>query len=286
MTNTSPNPMQSLQFPRTDATAGPEIAPPPVSGPASFFRQLRRTTALAGMVALAAACSQTSAAPAKPTGGSSGAAVHAASASQPVVLELFQSQGCSSCPPANANINALAGRPDVIALSFAVTYWDQLGWKDIFAKQAYTDRQWDYSRGLHGDGVYTPQVVINGRSAVVGINRGELDRTIASVGPVAQRLDVSQAGGKLKLSGVVSRQSATVWLVRYDPGIRNVPIRAGENSGRTLPHRDVVRELVKLGPWQGTTPEFALPQAHEGGLASAILVQGGTGGPIIAARRI
>src|SRR5882757_4787911 len=91
----------------------------------------------------------------------------------PTVVELFQSQGCSSCPPAIANVNALADRPDILALSFSVTYWDYLGWKDTFAQQAFTARQRDYARGLHGE-VYTPQVVINGRAGLVGIDRAGL----------------------------------------------------------------------------------------------------------------
>src|SRR5271170_8235975 len=92
----------------------------------------------------------------------------AADASHPVVVELFQSQGCSSCPPANANLNALSQRADVLALSFSVTYWDSLGWKDTFAKGQFTERQWQYARAMRQADVYTPQVVVNGRIAGVG----------------------------------------------------------------------------------------------------------------------
>ena len=95
-----------------------------------------------------------------------------------MVVELFQSQGCSSCPPANANVIALADRPDVLALSFGVTYWDDLGWKDTFATPQYTARQWDYARALRPRNVATPQVVINGRRDVVGNDRGELEPAI------------------------------------------------------------------------------------------------------------
>jgi hypothetical protein len=90
------------------------------------------------------------------------------------VVEIFQSQGCSSCPPANANVMALSGRPDILTLSFGVTYWDHLGWKDTFAKPQYTERQWDYARAFHRDQVFTPEVVVNGRADVVGQNREEL----------------------------------------------------------------------------------------------------------------
>ena len=87
----------------------------------------------------------------------------AADATHPTVVELFQSQGCSSCPPAAANVSAVSDRADVLALSFAVDYWDRLGWKDTFSKHAWTERQYAYARALARDGVYTPQVVINGR---------------------------------------------------------------------------------------------------------------------------
>lgn len=203
-----------------------------------------------------------------------------------MVLELFQSQGCSSCPPANAVINALAQQPGVLALSYGVTYWDRLGWKDSFAKPEHTARQWDYARAAGRDHVATPQVVINGgRQTVVGSNRGEVERVAAAAGSPRGGPAITAGEGKVMVAAGTGRP-ATVWLVRYDPGIRQVSIRAGENGGRTLPHRNVVRELVKLGEWTGTAASFALPKAREAGLAGAVLVQRGTGGPIIAARRV
>src|SRR5580704_13872184 len=100
------------------------------------------------------------------------APVQAADASHPAVIELFQSQGCSSCPPANANLNAISQRPDVLALSFSVTYWDSLGWKDTFAKNQFTERQYQYAHAMRQDNVYTPQIVVNGRLEGVGADRG------------------------------------------------------------------------------------------------------------------
>ena len=91
------------------------------------------------------------------------------------VVELYTSQGCSSCPPANAAVAQLANRPQILALSFGVTYWDDLGWKDTFAQKRFTDRQWDYARGLRHDNVGTPQVVINGRADTVGQSVGEIE---------------------------------------------------------------------------------------------------------------
>jgi hypothetical protein len=213
--------------------------------------------------------------------------VVAGNARAPAVVELFQSQGCSSCPPAAAVINALADRPDVLALSFAVTYWDQLGWKDRFASPAFTARQWDYAHAGRRANVYTPQVVVNGRAALVGNVRREVEQAIARTvrpldEPVIAKQGVTVSVGASKGG---RRSSATVWLVRFDPRTIQVPIAAGENAGRTLPHRNVVRDLVALGDWTGTAATYRLPPATKG-LASAILVQSGKGGRIVAAARI
>jgi hypothetical protein len=193
-------------------------------------------------------------------------------------------KGCSSCPPANANVNALSERPDILALSFAVTYWDGLGWKDIFAQPQFTRRQWDYARAFGNDQVWTPQVVVNGRNNIVGSKRQPLEALIArtdrgTAGPV-----VDIAGDVVKVSGTTA-EAADIWLVRYDPRAIEVSVKAGENGGRTLPHRNIVRELIKLGSWKGGAASFKLPAAKLAGLKTAALVQGGTGGVILAAAR-
>jgi hypothetical protein len=102
-----------------------------------------------------------------------------ADAAHPAVIELYQSQGCSSCPPALAVLDEVANRPDVLALNFAVTYWDQLGWKDIYAQPAYTARQWAYSHAQGRGNVQTPQLIVNGRAAVLGSRKGEVEAAIA-----------------------------------------------------------------------------------------------------------
>jgi hypothetical protein len=210
----------------------------------------------------------------------------AADASHPVVVELFQSQGCSSCPPANANLMALSQRPDVLALSFGVTYWDQLGWKDTFASPQYTARQWDYAHALRHDNVFTPQVVVNGRIDGVGVRPGEIEQLIQRADRAASGPSVSlDAGGVSIGAAPASGRGADVWLVRYDPRIVQVPIQRGENGGRTLPHRNVVRELVRLGGWNGMATRFALPPSHDPALKSAVLVQSAGAGPILAAAR-
>jgi hypothetical protein len=211
-------------------------------------------------------------------------AAQAADAAHPTVIELFQSQGCSSCPPANANVNALSQRPDILALSFAVTYWDGLGWKDIFAQQQFTTRQWDYAHAFGNDQVWTPQVVVNGRTNIVGSKLAPLEALIAKTDRGAGGPAVALKGNAVTVNGTTAKP-ADVWLVRYDPRSVEVAIKAGENGGRTLPHRNIVRELVKIGRWQGGAAQFAVPPAKLPGLATAAFVQAGPGGPIVAAAR-
>jgi hypothetical protein len=211
----------------------------------------------------------------------------AADARHPVVVELYQSQGCSSCPPALANVNALADRSDVLPLVFAVTYWDQLGWKDTFAQAAFTARQWDYARAAGRAQVATPQTIVNGAATINGGNRQELDRTIAAVRPSAGPT-IAVTAGRIAIGPGQPGRPATVWLVAYDARTLAVPIRAGENNGKTLPHRNVVRSLTALGAWNGKAATYALPQyrAADPNRRLAVLVQGGNGGPILAASRV
>jgi hypothetical protein len=215
-----------------------------------------------------------------------GLAPMAAARAEPVVVELFQSQGCSSCPPADANLNAIADRADVLALSFAVTYWDQLGWKDTFAKPEYTARQYAYARGMLHSNVATPEVVINGRRDLLGIDRRELDAAIRAAGAPAGASLAVAAGSVQIAAGPAPAKGADVWLVRYDPRVQLVAIRRGENGGKTLPHRDIVRQFVRLGGWFGAARSFPLPRAASPGLKTAILVQTATGGPILAAAKL
>jgi hypothetical protein len=123
------------------------------------------------------------------------------------VVELFQSQGCSSCPPANANVIALSDRPGLLTLSFGVTYWDHLGWKDTFASPQYTERQWDYARAFHRDSVFTPEVVVNGRADVVGQDRGEIEALIHREAPRHTAPAISIANDHVQISS--SNISAT-----------------------------------------------------------------------------
>jgi hypothetical protein len=211
------------------------------------------------------------------------AATPPASSARPVIVELFQSQGCSSCPPANTALNSIADRSDVIALNFSVTYWDRLGWKDIFGDPAYTQRQYDYARTLGNENVATPQVVLNGTRAITGNRPGELNRAIAATPPPSNEPSISGDGAQANIGA--GKGSATVWLVRYDPRVQNVAVRAGENGGRTLPHKNIVRELSRLGSWNGKAANYPLPKAKLSGLKSVIIVQSNNG-PILAGQKI
>ncbi|MBB5744447.1 DUF1223 domain-containing protein [Brevundimonas variabilis] len=209
----------------------------------------------------------------------------AAARSDLTVVELFTSQGCSSCPPANANLGILAQRQDILALSWGVTYWDQLGWKDTFASDAYTRRQRDYQRGLGTDNVWTPQVVVDGRRHVVGQRMAQIEALIARHDPFTGPQIVIRNGGVGLAGGRAPVAPADVWLVRYEPRPIEVPVARGENGGSTLPHANVVRELVRLGDWSGTTRGFRLPAAARPDLKTAVLIQAPNGGPILNAAR-
>ncbi len=202
-------------------------------------------------------------------------------ASNLTVVELFQSQGCSSCPAANANVMALSERSDLLTLSFGVTYWDQLGWKDTFASPQYTERQWDYARAFHRRNVFTPQVVVNGRADAVGADPAELGDLIRREG-VTRGPDIHLTKDRVTIDAAAG-PAAQVWLVRYDPRIVQVPVARGENGGRTLPHRNVVHSLTRLGEWMGESATYRLPPAADVNFRDAVLVQAGSGGAILSA---
>ncbi len=200
----------------------------------------------------------------------------------PIVVELFQSQGCSSCPPAIANVNAVADRPDILALMFAVTYWDNLGWKDTFARPEFTARQVAYGRRF-GDGAYTPEVVIDGRADLVGADRRQLDRAIAAAPPLQGPL-LALNGATLTVGA--GNGTAEVWLVRYDPRTQNVPIGAGENSGVTIAHKNIVREMTRLGDWSGPAQTYPVHGGSNPAWRAAVLLQQKNGGAILAALKL
>ncbi|WP_244493701.1 thioredoxin family protein [Aureimonas sp. AU4] len=209
-------------------------------------------------------------------------ALPAMAAGRPVtVVELFTSQGCSSVPPANRNVMALMKAPDVLPLSFSVTYWDRLGWKDTFGSEAFTLRQRDYEAGLGRDGPFTPQVVVNGVDDTVGNRLDPLRAMIDQARPPAEVPIDIQANVVRIGRGMAPASGADVWLVRYRPGVQNVAIERGENAGTTLPVPNVVTDIRNAGRWLGVEMSFAAPPADDG-LRTAVLVQK-PGGPILSA---
>ena len=208
---------------------------------------------------------------------------------RPVVVELFTSQGCSSCPPADALLGELAGQPGVLALSFHVDYWDYIGWKDPFASAQYTERQRDYAAKLGLRYVYTPQMVIDGRLDAVGSNRRAVTRSLeksAAAEPVVVVSLEPENGGQVKLSeGTAPAGGATVWLITFDDR-HETQVERGENGGRALENFNVVRELRPLGTWTGEAKTFPLDLAAaraDGRGGCAVMVQQGRGGPILGA---
>ncbi len=200
---------------------------------------------------------------------------------QPVVVELFTSQGCSSCPPADAFAESLARRADVVVITRPVTYWDRLGWKDTLARDSNTDLQRAYaSRGGEGSGVYTPQMMVQGRFAAVGSDRSKISQQIASArgglkAAIAVRTGVAGVAG--------SGGPADVKLI----GLRsNVEVRigSGENGGRMIRYSNIVVSERVLGRWHGGAETFPLPsETLPGADKMAIIVQSPNAGPILAA---
>jgi hypothetical protein len=210
----------------------------------------------------------------------------AADSAHPTVVELFQSQGCSSCPPAEANVGAISDRPDVLAFAFEVDYWDRLGWKDTFSRPAWTARQYAYARAMGRDGVYTPQVVVNGRVEGDGLQPGALAGLMSRGDRGSGGPSLGFSGGSVMVgAGAAPAGGADVWLARYIPRTVEVAIPRGENAGHTLPYKNVVREMVLLGEWRGEPARFSLPAGGDSGLAEAAIVQANGAGPILAAAK-
>jgi hypothetical protein len=212
------------------------------------------------------------------------AAPGAALARRPVVVELFTAQGCSSCKQANAAVARLADRPNLLVLTWSVDYWDYLGWKDTFAKPEFTERQKAYDERFGKRDVYTPQVIVDGAAQVSGGKTAAIDDMVRQAEHA--RLDPPQmklrADGRVAVgSGRPPKGGGEVWLIRYDPREQDVEVKDGDNRGKTLPHRNVVRQLVRLGAWKGIPVVFRPPPASEDGLATAVLLQGAKGGRVL-----
>jgi len=215
----------------------------------------------------------------------------AVAAPRPVVVELFTSQACSSCPPADALLRRLAARDkDILALDLHVTYWNGPAYRDPFALAAATARQNWYARLRRTDTVYTPEAVIDGGTSLVGSREAAMDAAIAAARARANArpavpIRIAARGGSLSIAlgaGPVEGGSAAVLLFGYDRS-RTTHAGGGENAGATLSEIDVVRSVTKLGTWQGQPRGFTLPRPA--GQRVAVLVQAADGTILGAARR-
>jgi hypothetical protein len=210
--------------------------------------------------------------------------VAALAAERPVVVELFTSQGCSSCPPANAYLNELSrDRRDVLPLAFHVTYWDRLGWKDPFSLPAATQRQAVYG-GRFGDGSYTPEIVVDGAASMVGSNRGEVGAAIEKArrtGRTAAAVSVTRKGTQVSIGVGSGSGSARILLIGFDHE-HITSIGRGENGGRSLTEANVVRSVRAVGEWSGSTLSISEPTPE--GQDVAVVLEAPDGQIIGAAR--
>lgn len=224
------------------------------------------------------------------------ATVARADSSSPVVAELFTSEGCSSCPPADALLSKLRERKNIIALAYHVDYWNYLGWKDRFSQHVFTMRQRAYARALGSPMVYTPQLVIDGETHVVGSNKAAVDAAIAQARASGRHMidiGLSWSANRslvIKLPPSDRSVDATIWFVRFEHNAETL-VTAGENAGRLLKHANIVDELAAIGMWDGspltiTLPWEAIAQGSDPQFGCAILVQPEGLGPILGARQI
>jgi hypothetical protein len=209
------------------------------------------------------------------------------------VIELFTSQGCSSCPPADRLLGEYADRDGVLALSFNTEIWDWLGWKDTLARPENTDRHRAYARALGGP-VYTPEAVINGRVHVTGSSRGQIEAALQKhTGQLSVPIGLTTSGMAVTVSVGAApageTRHATLWLVMYDRSA-TVAIERGENTGRTITYSNVVRKLRPIEMWKGEAMEVDLPKSEIANAKAercAVLLQaeleGGLPGPILGA---
>lgn len=207
------------------------------------------------------------------------------------VVELFTSQGCSSCPPADALLGELAKRPDVLALSEHVDYWDYLGWHDPFASHENTRRQRAYSRHLGLSYVYTPQIIVQGAMHTTGADRDQVQRLITrahSLPRISIGIHRDETGGLIaKFNTVSLPEVVDVWLVRFDRS-RATAVADGENGGRQIINYNVVRTFTRLTSWDGSAITVPIPEPEQTteDTDEAILVQQPLAGRILGAARM
>jgi hypothetical protein len=213
------------------------------------------------------------------------AIIRPAHADPRAVVELFTSQGCSSCPPADKIIGELAKDPNVIALSMPIDYWDYLGWKDTLADSRFSARQKAYSH-MRGDrDVYTPQVVVNGSAHLIGSDRAGIDGAIKDTskadGVMSVPVTMTLSGKLINVSVAASKAPTAahgeVWICSVSKEVP-IAIGRGENRGREIIYHNVVRNLLKVGDWNGSSGSWTIPLeniSREGVDAAVVYVQDG-----------
>jgi hypothetical protein len=229
--------------------------------------------------------------------GSAGAAAQTAgsgvpSPASPTVVELFTSQGCSSCPPSDQQLGELAKRSDLLPLSLHVDYWDYIGWKDPFASPVNTERQRGYARSLKQRYVYTPEMVVGGLVHDPGYDQAKVGKMLRMAaersGPRAHPALARAAGNGIAVTLPETHLTTPcdVWLVTFDRQHRT-DVARGENKGATLVNHNVVRSLEKLATWNGEAARWTVPAERVGlGQSVAVVVQQASFGPIIGASRL
>lgn len=213
----------------------------------------------------------------------------AVASDRPVVIELFTSQGCSSCPPADRLLHELSERDDVITLALHVDYWDYIGWKDVFAQPKFTKRQKRYAQAMDERMIYTPQIVVNGRVHAVGSHRSEVQALIEEHAQIDGRvaLEAEIVDGAVAIRAEVTGGRAKpmdVHLVHYLPK-QEVTISRGENAGKTFTYSSIAHEWMNVGQWTGKGA-LALDAPVTSDLPLVVLVQERGNGPILAAVKL
>ncbi|HEY1630462.1 MAG TPA: DUF1223 domain-containing protein [Rhizomicrobium sp.] len=217
------------------------------------------------------------------------APAEAGGARRPVLVELYTSQGCNSCLPADTLLGQMAGRHDVIALSLPVTYWDMLGWKDTLASEANTRRQKAYAEEMRSGGVYTPQMIVDGVDDIVGSKEQAVEAAVAARANDRDSVPIALSATPKEIRIVVGASrggpDATIWLFHI-LGKATVAIGSGENAGQKITYRNIVRDVRAVGMWKGQQVVLDLPRAdmpsppHD---SIAVVVQEGGYGRVVGA---
>ena len=212
-----------------------------------------------------------------------------AAVKRPVIVELFTSQGCSSCPPADAYLKMLKQEPGVLALSYHVDYWDYLGWRDTLGGAEFSERQYHYAESRGDKNVYTPQMIINGGAHHVGSQRPEVSRAIAAARAeeATDWVDMEMSDNKTDVTITIPAgkpmKESTLWLLAFTHSI-SVEIKKGENAGQTVAYHNVVRKMVPAGMWHGEAAKILLPKGSvvpQGCKGWVALLQDGKVGRVI-----